>query len=83
MRGWVRLAVNALLTVFAHPAAMAKRTKVRPKVQRAAPAATRRFTIDVSPELHTRIKVSCAQQGLKMADVLRALLEREFPPSKR
>jgi hypothetical protein len=29
--------------------------------------------------LHRRIKMACAQRRLKMADVLRDLLEREFP----
>ncbi len=40
----------------------------------------KRFTIDVPLDLHSRIKVACAGRGLKMADVLRELLEREFPP---
>jgi ParG len=47
-----------------------------------APAATeamKRFTIDVPVSLHTRIKAQCALKGLKMADVLREMLEREFP----
>lgn len=39
----------------------------------------KRFTIDVSEELHKRIKAQCAQRGSKMADVIRELLEREFP----
>jgi hypothetical protein len=39
----------------------------------------KRFTIDVPLELHRRVKAACAQRGLKMADVLRELLEREFP----
>jgi predicted DNA binding CopG/RHH family protein len=39
----------------------------------------KRFTIDVPVSLHTRIKTQCAMQGLKMADVLREMLEREFP----
>jgi hypothetical protein len=51
--------------------------------QPSAPArqqATKRFTIDVPLELHSRIKVACAERGLKMADVL---LEREFQPSAK
>jgi hypothetical protein len=40
---------------------------------------TKRFTLDVPLDLHGRIKVACAKRGLKMADVLRDLLEREFP----
>jgi hypothetical protein len=42
-------------------------------------APMKRFTIDVPVELHRRVKAACAQRGLKMADVLRDLLEREFP----
>jgi hypothetical protein len=41
----------------------------------------KRFTIDVPVSLHTRIKAQCALNGVKMADVLRELLEREFPAS--
>ena len=41
----------------------------------------KRFTIDVPIELHRRIKTQCAMRGSKMADVLRELLEREFPKS--
>jgi hypothetical protein len=39
----------------------------------------KRFTIDVPADLHVRIKTRCASRGEKMADVLRALLAREFP----
>jgi hypothetical protein len=39
----------------------------------------KRFTIDVPVELHRRIKAQCAMQGQKMANVLREILEREFP----
>ena len=39
----------------------------------------RRFTIDVSDALHKRIKAQCALRGVKMADALREILEREFP----
>lgn len=41
--------------------------------------ATKRFTIDVSETLHKRIKAQCALRGAKMADVIRDILEREFP----
>ena len=48
-----------------------------------APEATaepmKRLTIDVPASLHSRIKVQCAQEGQKMADVIRALLEERFP----
>jgi hypothetical protein len=39
----------------------------------------KRFTIDVPVSLHRRIKIGCAQRGLKTSTVLRDLLEREFP----
>ena len=38
----------------------------------------KRLTIDVSEDLHRRIKVGCASRGVKMADEIRGLLEREF-----
>jgi len=38
-----------------------------------------RLTIDVSPSLRGRIKVAAFRQGLTVADMLRALFEREFP----
>jgi hypothetical protein len=51
-----------------------------PDREPAAPAVPmKRFTIDVPVSLHTRIKTDCARRGTKMADLLRELLEREFP----
>ena len=41
----------------------------------------KRFTIDVPASLHTRVKAGCAVRGVKMADVIRAYLELEFPES--
>ena len=43
------------------------------------PAPTARLTIDVTPELRGRIKVTAFQRGLTVADMLRALLAREYP----
>lgn len=40
----------------------------------------KRFTLDVPLDLHTRIKTQCAMRGVKMAEILREVLEREFPP---
>ena len=46
----------------------------------AAPAEPmKRLTIDVPVSLHTRVKTECAKSGRKMADVVRDLLERQFP----
>jgi ParG len=51
-----------------------------PEIPAPAPAeAMKRFTIDVPVSLHTRIKAQCALRGEKMADVIRALLDCEFP----
>jgi hypothetical protein len=40
---------------------------------------TARLTIDVTPELRGRIKVTAFQRGQTVADMLRELLAREFP----
>ena len=39
---------------------------------------TARLTIDITPELRGRIKVTAFQRGLTVADMLRALLAREY-----
>ena len=38
-----------------------------------------RLTLDITPAMRARIKVSAFTQGVTVADLLRALLEREFP----
>ncbi len=40
---------------------------------------TARLTLDVTAALRARIKVSAFTQGVTVATLLRALLEREFP----
>jgi hypothetical protein len=40
---------------------------------------TARLTIDVTPELRHRLKLAALQRGQTVADMLRALFEREFP----
>ena len=44
---------------------------------------TARLTLDITPAMRSRIKVSAFTQGVTVADVLRALLEREFPEHRR
>lgn len=39
---------------------------------------TARLTIDVTPELRRRLKLVALQRGQTVADMLRALFEREF-----
>lgn len=42
---------------------------------------TARLTIDVTPDLRGRIKIAAFQRGITVADMLRDLLAREFPPN--
>lgn len=41
----------------------------------------KRLTIDVPVSLHQRIKIRCAMDGFKMADVIRDMLVERFPES--
>ena len=41
---------------------------------------TARLTIDVTADMRGRIKIAAFQRGQTVADMLRALFEREFPP---
>lgn len=43
---------------------------------------TARLTLDVTPALRGRVKVVAFTQGITVADMLRALLEREFPEQR-
>lgn len=43
---------------------------------------TARLTLDVTPGMRARIKVSAFTQGTTVAELLRALLEREFPEGR-
>jgi hypothetical protein len=44
---------------------------------------TTRLTIDVTPDLRGRIKVAAFRRGITVAEMLRDLLCREFPPNPR
>ena len=44
----------------------------------AAPVELRRFTIDISEQLHRKIKAKAAMEGVTMAKMLRQILEGEF-----
>ena len=41
---------------------------------------TARLTIDITPQQRGRIKVAAFRRGVTVADMLRDLLAREFPP---
>ncbi len=43
---------------------------------------TARLTIDVTPELRGHIKIAAFRRGQTVADMLRDLLAREFPPDR-
>lgn len=43
---------------------------------------TARLTLDVTPAMRARIKVSAFTQGTTVAELLRALLDREFPETR-
>ncbi|MBN8968167.1 MAG: hypothetical protein J0G95_06860 [Rhizobiales bacterium] len=43
---------------------------------------TARLTIDVTPGLRGQIKIVAFQRGVTVADMLRELLAREFPPAE-
>ena len=43
----------------------------------------KRFTVEIPPDLHRRIKIQCAIDDTKMTDVMRVLLEREFERQER
>ncbi|MGF7163570.1 hypothetical protein FHS85_005240 [Rhodoligotrophos appendicifer] len=43
-------------------------------------AFTARLTVDVTPDLRGRIKIAAFQRGTTVADMLRELLSRKFPP---
>ena len=54
------------------------------QAQRAQPADdfSARLTIDVTADMRGRIKIAAFQRGQTVADMLRALFEREFPPAQ-
>jgi hypothetical protein len=39
----------------------------------------KRLTVEVPVSLHTRVKVGCAKEGVKIADEVRDLLAKRFP----
>jgi hypothetical protein len=50
-----------------------------PSAPSAAEIYTARLTIDITPALRGRIKITAFRRGLTVADMLRMLLAREFP----
>ena len=67
----------------ADPASVWVRRADSPDALQKATVFTARLTIDVTPALRGRIKVAAFSRGLTVADMLRELLEREFPANTR
>lgn len=53
-----------------------------PKGKGDAAGFTARLTIDVTPEQRGRIKIAAFERGVTVAEMLRDLLAREFPPAE-
>ena len=68
----------------ARPADPDQWIKAADNAPRAADVAafTARLTIDVTPELRGRIKIAAFRRSVTVADMLRDLLAREFPPTE-
>ena len=56
-----------------------RRPEALPSHEPAASTFTARLTVDVTPEQRGRIKITAFERGQTVADMLRALLAREFP----
>jgi hypothetical protein len=63
----------------ADPASAWVRQAGTPDLSAKASVYTARLTVDVTPALRGRIKVVAFRRGLTAADMLRELLEREYP----
>lgn len=48
-------------------------------IEEPAPMKMKRFTFDVSENLHRRVKMRCAEKGVDIAEEMRRLLEEHFP----
>lgn len=66
----------------ADPESWVKAPDPRPARNGDAANFTARLTIDVTPDLRGQIKIAAFQRGVTVADMLRELLAREFPPTE-
>jgi hypothetical protein len=64
------------------PESWVKASDPRPARNGDAAAFTARLTIDVTPDMRGQIKITAFQRGVTVADMLRDLLAREFPPAE-
>ena len=40
----------------------------------------KKLIIELTQEMHTRLKSKCAERGVKMSDIVRDMINKEFPP---
>lgn len=66
----------------ADPETWARAAKEQPSGRADGAANTARLTIDVTPAQRGRIKIAAFERGMTVADMLRGLLAREFPPAE-
>jgi hypothetical protein len=77
-----RSSKRAFIARPANPERWIKAAEPRASGTKDVAAFTARLTIDITPELRGRIKVVAFQRGQTVADMLRGLLAREFPPAE-
>lgn len=70
--------MNKKTVTFARPAVLPTAEAWVAK-REPSPVPMKRFTVDVPADLHRRVKLGCVERGRNMTDLLRDLLEREFP----
>ncbi|TPL35557.1 hypothetical protein [Mesorhizobium sp. B2-4-8] len=66
----------------ADPERWVKASDLSPPRSADASAFTKRLTIDVTPDMRGQIKIAAFQRGVTVADMLRELFAREFPPTE-
>ena len=74
-----KVSIGAKPTSKPAPAAADAWVESRAPVE--GPEPMKRLTIDIPDMLHRRVKSRCSQDGLRMAEVIRDLLEQRFPVS--
>ena len=65
----------------ANPESWIKAGDAPPPRTDTADACSARLTVDITPALRGRIKIAAFHRGVTVADMLRDLLAREFPPT--
>ena len=77
-----RSSKRSFATRPADPESWIKSLEATPSLPSRGAEFTARLTIDVTADMRGRIKIAAFQRGQTVADMLRALFEREFPTSE-